>query len=151
MFRVCPQSDGVFAIGQVEYRHRDSHYYLGGNMNNGPDSAPTMWAYAEQALMPNLTMILAYSHAFGDNLPCNDFCGIGARYVYKRAEFGIFSDFTSVSDVEEDASDEIDEFATEFVCELHLTDYLSVKPVLHIITTDDETKYVGMLRVKLSF
>jgi hypothetical protein len=56
-----------------------------------------------------------------------------------------------VSDVEEDASDEIDEFATEFVCELHLTDYFSLKPVLHIITTDDETKYVGMLRVKLSF
>ena len=151
MFRVCPQSDGVYAIGQVEYRHRDSHYYLGGSLNSGPDSAPTMWAYAEQALMPNLTMILAYSHAFGDNLPCNDFCGIGARYVYKRAEFGIFTDFTSVSDVEEDASDEIDEFATEFVCELHLTDYFSVKPVLHIITTDDETKYVGMLRVKLSF
>jgi hypothetical protein len=56
-----------------------------------------------------------------------------------------------VVDFEEDPSDEIDEFATEFVCELHLTDYLSVKPVLHIITTDDETKYVGMLRVKLSF
>ena len=151
MFRICPQSDGIFALGQVEYRHRDSHYYLGGSLNTEPETSPAMWAYAEQALTSNLTMILAYSHAFGDNLYCNDFCGIGARYTYKRAEFGIFTDFTSVTDIEEDPSDEIDEFATEFVCNLRLTDYLSVKPVLHIITTDDETKYVGMLRVMLSF
>ena len=43
----------------------------------------------------------------------------------------------------------IDEWATEFICSLRITDFLSVKPVLHVITTDGNTKCVGMLQVEI--
>ena len=41
IFRICPKSDGLFAIGQAEYRHRGSHYYIGGSLHTQPDVKPT--------------------------------------------------------------------------------------------------------------
>lgn len=139
VFRFCPKSDGLFAIGQAEYRYRGSHYYLGGNVFTEPDVQSSAWVYAEQALTPSLTLLAAYGHAFGSDLFCENFYGIGGKYSLKRIEFGLFSDYTRVID--------IDEWATEVVCSIHLTDFLTVKPVLHVITTDGTTKCIGMLRV----
>lgn len=141
VFRFCPKSDGVFAIGQAEYRYRNSHYYLGGTLHSDEDIPVSLWAYAEQSLSPRLTLLAAYGHAFGSDTFCKNFCGLGAIYKYKRAEFGLFSDYTRIII--------IDEWATELICSLHLTDILTVKPVLHIINTNGETKYVGMLRLDI--
>lgn len=141
VFRICPKSDGVFAIAQAEYRYRDSHYFLGASMHTEPDVTPTAWAYAEQALTPNLTLLAAYGHAFGSDNLCDNFYGLGGKYTLKRTEFGLFTDYTRVLDV--------DEWATELICSLHLTDFLTVKPVLHVITTDGTTKCVSMLRVDI--
>ena len=141
VFRVCPKSDGVFAIAQAEYRYRDSHYFLGTSMHTQPDVTPAAWVYAEQALMPDLILLAAYGHTFGNDNLCDNFYGLGGKYTYKRAEFGLFTDYTRVLDV--------DEWATELICSLRITDFLSVKPVLHIITTDGTTKCVGMLRVDI--
>lgn len=142
VFRVCPNSDGVFAIGQAEYRHRGSHYYLGGTVHTNSDINPSAWIYAEQALVPNLTLLAAYGHAFGSDNLCDNFCGLGGKYALKRVEFGLFSDYARVLD--------LDEWATEFVCSLHLTDFLTVKPVFHVITTDGTTNCFGVLRVDVS-
>ena len=142
VFRICPQSDGVFAIGQAEYRHRGGHYYLGGTMHTSSDVHPSAWVYTEQELTPSLTLLAVYSHAFGSGNICDNFCGLGGKYAFKRTEFGLFTGYTRVLG--------IDEWSTEFICSLHLTDYLSVKPVLHVITTDGTTKCVGMLRVDIS-
>lgn len=75
VFRVCPGSDGVFALAQVEYRLHDSHYFLGasayhGNLDGTADQRfrPTAWAYVEQALPNRLMLIAAYSHAFPETV-----------------------------------------------------------------------------------
>ena len=141
VFRICPQSDGVFAIGQAEYRHRGGRYYLGGTVHTDSDIKPSAWVYTEQELTPSLTMLAVYSHAFGSGNFCDNFYGLGGKYSFKRAEFGLFTDYTRVLD--------IDEWGTELICSLHLTDFLTVKPVLHVITTDGTTKCVGMLRVDI--
>ena len=141
VFRVCPKSDGVFAIAQAEYRYRDSHYFLGTSMHTKPDVTPAVWVYAEQALMSDLILLAAYGHTFGSGNLCDNFYALGGKYTFKRAEFGLFTDYTRVLDV--------DEWATELICSLRITDFLSVKPVLHIITTDGTTKCVGMLRVDI--
>ena len=140
VFRFCPKSDGVMAIGQAEYRYRNSHYYLGGIMHSKENISSSVWAYAEQSLSPRLTLLAAYGHAFGSKL-CDNFCALGATYKYKRAEFGLFSDYTRIVFM--------DEWATELICSLRLTDILTVKPVLHIITTNGETKCVGVLRMDI--
>lgn len=141
IFRFCPNSDGVFAIAQADYRHRDSHYYLGGTLHTQPKILPSAWAYAEQALTPDFTLLAAYGHAFSSDILCDNFCGLGGKYTLKRTEFGLFTDYVRVLDVEE--------WATELICSLHLTDFLTVKPVLHVITTEGNTKCVGMLRVDI--
>lgn len=141
VFRICPQSDGVFVIAQAEYRHRGGRYYLGGTVHTDSDIQPSAWVYTEQELTPSLTMLAVYSHAFGSGNFCDNFYGLGGKYALKRTEFGLFTDYTRVLD--------IDEWGTELICSLHLTDFLTVNPVLHVITTDGTTKCVGMLRVDI--
>lgn len=143
VFRICPNSDNVFVIGQAEYRHRGSHYYLGGTLHTDSDINPSAWIYAEQALVPNLTLIAIYGHAFGSGNLCDNFYGLGGKYALKRAEFGVFTDYVYVVDVEE--------WATEFIFSYHLTDFLTVKPALHVIDTDGRTTLAGLLRVDISF
>ena len=143
VFRFCPQSDGLFALGQAEYRYRGSHYFLGGCTHTVLDECSTAWVYAEQALSPKFTLLAAYSHAFGRYNSCENFYGLGGKYSIKRADFGLFTDYTRVTDV--------DEWATEIICSLHLTDFLTVKPVLHFITLEHITKCVGLLRVDIGF
>lgn len=146
VFRICPKSDGVFALGQVEYRYRDSHYFLGASVHHGDLDGtsdkklrPTAWAYAEQALSDNLTLIAAYSHAFSSDSPCRNFFGIGGKYSIGKAELGVFSDYTRV--------DGMGEWATELTCNYELTNILSIQPALHIIDTDNHTKCIGMMRL----
>ena len=130
VFRVCPQSDGIFALGQVEYRYHDSHYFLGASLYDGDlwwedkrDMCPSVWAYVEQELISGLTLLAAYSHAFDSNEFCKNFCGFGASYTYKKLDVGLFSDYTRIID--------IDEWATELTCNIHLTDFLSLQSTFH--------------------
>ena len=44
----------------------------------------------------------------------------------------------------------IDEWAMELMCNVNLTKYLSLQPVLHIIKTDNETNCIGVLRLNVS-
>lgn len=92
-------------------------------------------------MLPHLTLLAAYGHAFGRDIACLDFCGLGAKYDLERTEFGLFTDYTRV--------DGIDEWATELVCSFCLTDFLSLIPVVHILTTDGNTKCIGILRMEL--
>lgn len=146
VFRICPKTDGTYFMSQLEYRFEDSHYYFGGSLYYGdlkiegePYSLrPSLWTYAEQYVLPNLKLLGAYSHAFSKDDVCFDFIGLGARYILGPAEFGFFTDYTRVEDVPERA--------TEFTCKLNINDWLSIQPVFHIIHTNEETDYVGVLR-----
>jgi porin len=142
VFRICPKTDGVFAIGQAEYRYGNSHYYLGGSLHTEPTTKPTVWAYAEQLLSPQFTLLAAYGHAFGKDNFCDNFYGLGGIYSFKRADFGLFTDYTNVLDM--------NEWATELLCNIHINDYFSVKPVLHIINNDGETNSAAIFRVEIS-
>ena len=149
VFRVCPKEDGVFALGQIEYRHRDSRYFLGASMHDldllqiyERKIRPAIWTYAEQALAGNLTLIAAYSHAFSDDELCKNFCGIGGKYTYKNVEMGIFTEYTRVL--------EIDEWATELTCNITFTDHLWIQPALHIVNTDGNTDWAGFLRLGIN-
>ena len=102
----------------------------------------SIWAYAEQKLTPGLTLLAAYGHAFDSDEFCKNFCGLGATYTYKKLDFGLFSDYTRIMG--------IDEWATELTCNVNLTKYLSLQPVLHIIKTDNETNCIGVLRLNVS-
>ena len=149
IFRVCPKSDGIFALAQAEYRHQNSHYFLGASVHDWDvlllrerKLRPSVWTYAEQALSKRLTLLAAYSHAFSNDEVCNNFYGIGGRYACKNLELGLFSDYTRIL--------EIDEWATELTCKLGLSNSLSLQPALHIIKTDNETQCIGMMRLNIS-
>ena len=146
VFRVCPASDGVFALGQVEYRHNDCHYFLGASLHygnlpgtSGKKLRPTLWAYGEQALSGKFTLIVIYSHAFPVDSPCRNFYNIGGKYSIGKADFGISSAYTRM--------DGIGEWATELTGVYHLTERLYAQPVVHIIQTDRHTRCIGMLRL----
>ena len=148
MFRICPSSDGVYALGQVEYHHKGTHYHLGASLHysdlEGTASKrlrPTTWMYGEQALTSHIMLLAAYGHAFSNNHACRNFAGLGGKYLFGKTELGLFSDYTRV--------DDINEWATEITYDVPLTDYLSVRPVLHIINTDHCTKCIGMLRLNV--
>ena len=157
VFRFCPKSDGIFAIGQAEYRYRDSRYFLGASLYNayeydvyfdgedfqeetlGRKSYATMWAYAEQALSSRCMLILAYGHSFNGDDWLRNYYGVGAQYALGKVRFGLFSDYVRMMG--------INEWNTELVCHLPLNDYLSVKPVLHILNSDGKTQCIGLLRL----
>ena len=149
VFRICPKSDGVFGLAQAEYRHHDSHYFLGvsthycdlmGTSDRRMHSSA--WFYAEQSLFSDFTLLVACGHAFNSDHPCRNFCGLGGNYSLKNAKFGLFTEYTRI--------DGIDEWATEMTCNIGITEYLSLQPVLHILTTDGETKCIGMMRLNVN-
>lgn len=142
VFRFCPKSDGIFALGQAEYRHRGSHYYLGASLHTQYNVQSTLWTYAEQNLFPNFTLLAIYSHVIGHEVSCRNFCALGGKYSWGRFEFGLASNYVNIVG--------IDEFATEFLCSYHPWKFLTVKPVLHVITSDGETNCVGLFRVNVS-
>lgn len=149
VFRICPKTDGVFALAQTEYRFKGSRYYLGASLHcsdlrqtGRQNLRPTVWGYAEQALPAGFTLLAAYSHAFTPNNDCRNYCAVGGKYTYKKAEFGIYSDYTCISGV--------NEFATELTGSIALTEYLSLQPAMHFVTTGGRTKCIGMLRTTVS-
>ena len=144
VFRFCPKSDGIFTLGQAEYRYRGSHYYLGASLHTkyADNLLSTLWTYAEQALTPDFTLMAIYSHVIGPDISCRNFCALGGKYSIKRFEFGLFSNYTNVVG--------FDEFSTEFLCSYQLWKYITVKPVLHVITTDGKTNCVGLFRMNFS-
>ena len=146
VFRVCPESDGVFALAQGEYKHDDSHYFLGGGLHYGDPSQTnerrartTVWTYAEQKVTNSFTLLGGYSHAFCSDSYCHDFAGLGGRLTIKNAEFGLFSDYAHFED--------IDEWATELTCKIHLSEHVYVQPTAHFISQDTKSSVVGILRL----
>lgn len=148
-FRFAPKTDGIFGLAQTEYRYKGSRYYWGTSLHysdlmqtSSRNLRPTVWGYAEQALPAGFTLLAAYSHAFSSDNVCRNYCAIGGKYTYKKAELGICSDYTCISGV--------NEFATELTGCVALTEYLSLQPAMHFVTTGGRTKCIGMLRTTIS-
>ncbi len=148
VFRVCPKSDGVFALAQTEYERNGSGYYLGACGRYGDSSeggkrlfSTALWGYAEQYLSHNLSLIASYSHAFA-SAECSDFVGIGGKWSLGNAELGVFQDYACFS--------ECKEWATELTCRISVSQHLQIQPTAHFIVTGNKTKAVGAFRAVLS-
>lgn len=154
VFRFCPGSDGVFALAQMEYRYKDSSYYLGGSMHYGDEYdtgtaslSPSVWAYAEQSIGSRMTILAAYSHAFGysshtmPEVPCRNFAAVGGIYAFGGCTLGVFTDYTKAYDTSE--------LATELTCDIRLSDAVCLQPAMHIINTGGKTQCIGMMRMSL--
>lgn len=141
VFRFRPSNDGIFSLVQVEHNSNGSHYYLGNALYCNQDVSLTPWFYAEQRLNDNFTLIVGYSHAFGEDVDCSDFVGVGAHFKLRHAECGVFSDYSRFVDC--------NEFATEVTCTIPIGEYLYVQPVAHIINTDKQWSSAYCVRIGL--
>ena len=139
MFRICPQSDGIFAMAQGEYKTGGSSYFLGGSLYK---HSPTLWTYAEQKIFQratsDLSIIAAYSHCLDRDTDCRNFAGIGALMSIRDIEIGVFTDYADYQ--------ESDEYATELSVSIPLCKYAYIKPSLHYIKGNGLNDLVSLLR-----
>lgn len=145
IFRLCPGSDGVFALTQGEFRYHDSGYFLGACMHYGKPEPEmkrlvrgALWGYGEQKLSESLSVMVAYSHAFGTDNECKDFAGVGGKLALGNIELGVFSDYVRILESEE--------WATEFTCKAQVNKYLYIQPAIHFISNVDVDTFVGLVR-----
>lgn len=133
VFRFCPKSDGIFGIAQVEYRRKGSGYFLGGWTSPSPSDDGGLhtviggWAYAEQQVTDNLSLIAAYSHAVGSFVTCSDFAGLGGKFSWGKCEAGVFTDYAMFT--------EGAELATELTCKMQVTPNVYIQPTFHMSST----------------
>lgn len=146
VFRICPESDGVFLMAQGEYDKDATRAYVGGSVLYSDLHAtatkqmrPVVWAYAEHDLTERFSVLAGYSHAFSNDIICHDFYIVCGKYAYKKTEFGVFSSYTRI--------DEKDEWATELTCNIQFNKVFSLQPALHFANTDGRNKCVGLVRL----
>lgn len=143
LFRVCPNSDGVFCMAQGEYKTERGDFFLGGSLYK---SSPTMWVYGEHCLLSSQNshfhLIGAYSHSFNTSTACRNFGGVGAKLYTKGAEVGIFTDYADFAGMHE--------HATELTVKVPIGEYVYVQPTLHYIDGSTAQNIVGMLRLGVS-
>ena len=68
VFRICPESDGVFLMAQGEYDKNATRAYVGGSVLYSDLHAtapkqmrPVVWAYAEQDITERFSVLAGYS------------------------------------------------------------------------------------------
>lgn len=144
VFRVCPQSDGIFGLAQVDYQHAGSRYFLGTSVRQqrGCGTSASPWIYTEQSVTDRLSLIAGYSHAFGSDVACSDFAGVGAHYALSKVELGIFTDYARFAG--------FNESTTELSCKFSVTSCVDLQPSLHLISSDGTFQTAGLLRLTVS-
>lgn len=152
VFRVCPKSDGVFGLMDVEYHRGESSYFVGtgirGQKGQGVSAAP--WIYAEQHIVRGLSLIATYSHAFGKEIDCRDIAGIGAHYALPKVELGVFADYARFADSNSLHSGYMNEWATELSCKVNIVPHISLHPALHLIASNG-FQAAGTVRLGVEF
>lgn len=145
LFRFCPQSDGVFGLAELQYKHHGSCYFMGTALhyNNSTHVRTSPWIYAEQRVGQNFTLLANYSHAFGQETECRDFLGLGGRYELGRYQLGLFTDYARFA--------EANEWATELTCRYDINDHLALQPSIHLIQTGHQFLSAYCLRFTLAY
>lgn len=127
VFRFTPEGDGIFALCEAEYNREGNHYFLGNALHSAERVSTSPWFYTEQQISQRLTLLAGYSHAFGHDIECHDFAGLGLHYQYVKFESGIFADYAGFASA--------DEFATELTCKVQISPQLYIQPTCHLIYT----------------
>ncbi len=153
MFRICPKSDGIYALTQGEYRNNGSRYFGGvavhhgaidGDCNiNNKETKTTLWTYAEQRLTDHVNLILGYSHAFHSHNYCTDFLGLGGNYQTDKWQLGLFADLAKFRD--------LTERAIELTAQYSINDFLYIQPAVHLIHQEGYNCAVGLMRFGVEF
>ncbi len=145
VFRISPRGEGLLLMAQGQYKHRGSSYVVGGALHQGyvedaegRKARPIAWAYAEQRVADNLSLIGAYSRALHSDAYCTDFVGAGGRLTIGTVDVGLFADYAHFEDDEE--------WALEMTCQIPLTDWCYLQPTLQFIKNTDLNTPVGVLR-----
>ena len=142
VFRICPKSDGVFAIAEVSYTRGGSCYFLGNALYcKAGGIGTTPWFYTEQCITSNLTLLAGCSHTFTADAECKDFIGLGAICKIGRCQLGAFTDYADFM--------ERNEFATELTCKIPILQYFDIQPTVHLITYDGRLQCAAALRMAL--
>lgn len=153
-FRFCPKSDGFHLLSQLEFKHEDNHYFVGGALNYGnPDAfiekktRTVAWAYAEQKVSENVYLIADYSRSFFNDSFCKDFVGFGTKvdadFCSGNAEFGLFTDYANFEGN--------NEFATELTCKYSFGEHYYLQPSLHFMHNDESSNLIGLIRFGVEF
>lgn len=124
IFRFCPNDDGTFGIAQVEYSHGGNYYSMGNAIYSKKRINSTPWFYTEQRIIPNLTLLAGYSHAFSTEAECKDIFGLGALYKLGKYQIGAFTDCADFT--------ERYEFATELSCKIPIFQHMDIQPAIHV-------------------
>lgn len=144
VFQFKPVRDGVFVISQMEYIGKGTSCFLGACLHSGDDKeqcAETVWGYTECALTRDMSLIAGCSHAFGSQVSCSDFLGIGFQYAIPKAELGLYTDYARM--------DEGCECATELTCRIHISEHLDLQPAIHGIVQKNMKALVSLLRLSI--
>lgn len=153
IYRVCPKDDGLFALGEAAYRYKGTSLFLGTSLHCDQSLTATPWAYIESEVLPALSLIGGYSHAFGKELPCRNFVGLGAHYRLRKVELGVFADYTAFYETPIETSPQIitEECATEVSCKWTLSEHFYLQPTTHVIYTAGDWHTVYSLRLGVEF
>ncbi|MCQ2110983.1 MAG: hypothetical protein MJY79_05780 [Bacteroidaceae bacterium] len=156
VFQFNPARDGLFVMGQIGYESTQASFYMGGCLHTRTETlsraetlshaetlsrAETLWGYTECSLTQDLSLIAGCSHAFGSQVSCSDFLGIGFLYAIPKAGLGLYTDYARM--------DEGYECATELTCRIHVSEHLDLQPTIHWINQKEMKALVSLLRLSL--
>lgn len=151
MFRFCPASDGLFFISATDYHHDANLYHLGFAVHSGrvqTDASDgrfaratnvVTWAYAEQHLCADLFLTAHASVKPTGTMGCRSYFGGGIIVHVGNTEGGLFTDYADCYDNRE--------CACELTWKIPLEKHFFFQPVLHFIKTNDDRKFLGVLRL----
>lgn len=146
-FRICPKDDGVLAMAQLAYTHKESEYVVGAITRFGGIQIPSnkyktnaaIWAYTDQKITESLRLSCGYSFAFPRPIECKHFAFLGGKFDYKRCEFGLMTSFAWFSFGKESS--------TEINCKTTINKYLYIQPALHFVKNDDSKGLGALVRI----
>ena len=161
VFRLCPESDGLFYILSINYQYNGSTYNFGASLHHGSPvpyeetaglqasektqktqkktTTGAVWGYAEQMITPQLCAMMQYSANPSKGIACRRYAGIGLVRTMRNAELGVFAGRAVYKDETE--------WAAELTCRINCFGHGYIQPALHFIRNSDGTHCVGLLRM----
>ena len=162
-FLVRPKKDGVFNISQLEYSHRDGHYFAGvavhsrqfavdeeGELLTESPAAETScawWAYGEQPLWKteekSISVMAQYSENTCHSNACRRYGEVGCVYQDSRNACGLSGQYALFQQGRE--------YSVEMTWRRQLTRSLGVQPCCQYVTNADGDFFVVCARLCYDF
>lgn len=161
VFRICPESDGLFSILSVNYQNNGSTFNIGANLHYGNNvpyeelagtataekaqktqkktATGAVWGYAELMIAPRMCAIMQYSANPSKSVICRRYAGIGLVRTMRNAELGVFADRAVYKDETE--------WAAELTCRINCLGRGYLQPAIHLIKNSDGAYCAGLLRM----